>query len=141
MGTRSTITFIEKWGEEVTPITTVYQQYDGYLDGVGYTLAKWLSGKVIVNGIPEYRKEYANGCSDLAAQFISVIKDETPGDIYIYPVDCDKSWIDYNYDVIVDDTKTERPIYIRVGNWGEEPFFIGTPKELLEYIKEHKEGE
>ena len=60
MGTRSTITFIEKWNEEVTPITTVYQQYDGYLDGVGYTLAKWLSGKVIINGIPEYRKEYAN---------------------------------------------------------------------------------
>ena len=138
MGTRSTITFIEKWGEEVTPITTVYQQYDGYLNGVGYTLAKWLSGKVIVNGISEYRKEYANGCGDLAAQFISVIKDEIPGDIYIYPVECDKSGIDYNYYVVVD--MDEKSINIYIYKWNiEEPIFIGTPDEVLEFIS--KEGE
>lgn len=138
MGTRSTITFMEKWGEEVTPITTVYQQYDGYLDGVGYTLAKWLSGKVIVNGIPEYRKEYANGCGDLAAQFIGIIKDESPGDIYIYPVECDKSYIDYNYYVVVDMDKKSISIYICEWNI-EDPIFIGTPDEVLEFIS--KEGE
>ena len=115
MGTRSTITFIEKRDEEVTPITTIYQQYDGYLSGVGYILAKWLSGKVIINGISEYRKEYANGCGDLAAQFISVIKDETPGDIYIYPVECDKSGIDYNYYVVVDMDKKSMPTGKRLG--------------------------
>ena len=138
MGTRSTIKKKKKCGEEVTPITTVYQQYDGYLDGVGYTLAKWLSGKVIVNGIPEYRKEYANGCGDLAAQFISVIKDEIPGDIYIYPVECDKSNIDYNYYVVVDMDNKSINIYIYEWNT-EEPLFIGTPDEMLEFIS--KEGE
>jgi len=68
----------------------------------------------------------------------SVIKDETPGDIYIYPVECDKSGIDYNYYVVVDMDNKSINIYIYEWNT-EEPLFIGTPNEVLDFIS--KEGE
>ncbi len=50
MGTRSTITFYEKRGTELIPYVNIYQQYDGYLEGVGEDLCKWLKNKIIVNG-------------------------------------------------------------------------------------------
>lgn len=140
MGTRSTITFIERVNAGDSIAAQIYQQYDGYLEGVGKSLAEWLIPKIMVNGIPDYEHDYANGIGDLAAQFVHDFKDNI-GYLYLYSPDWDaEAWCDYNYKVIQTIGKDETGnaddvLTIEVSNWGEEPFFVGKPSELLEYIK------
>ena len=146
MGTRSIVTFIEKFDKTEIPLVSVYQQYDGYLSGVGRELCDFLSKKKIINGIgfDQHTPEYANGCGCLAAQFIHDFKTEVGG-LYIYPywsqAERKEAFIDYYYDVIVTDAYLGSPeeknktITIRVSSFGGEPFFEGTIKELLDYIK------
>lgn len=140
MGTRSTITFIERVNAGDSIAAQIYQQYDGYLEGVGKSLAEWLIPKIMVNGIPDYEHDYANGIGDLAAQFVHDFKDSI-GYLYLYSPDWDaEAWCDYNYKVIQTIGKDETGnaddvLTIEVSNWGEEPFFVGKPSELLEYIK------
>lgn len=141
MGTRSTITFIERVNAGDSIVAQVYQQYDGYLEGVGKSLAEWLMSKIMVNGIPDYEHDYANGIGDLAAQFVRDFKKEI-GYLYLYSPDWDaEEWCDYNYKVIqtVSDGDTgnaDDVLTIVVTNWNnEDPLFVGKPSELLEYIK------
>lgn len=139
MGTRSTISFIEKNdnGNE-SKVAYVYQQFDGYLEGVGRSLCKWLLHKIMVNGIPDYKYDYANGITDLAAQYVHDFKDGV-GSLYLYSPNWDtKNWCDYNYKVIHqfnNNGNADDVLTIEVSNWEEEPFFVGKPSELLEYIK------
>ena len=150
MGTRSTITFtnrVSKGAER--PYVKIYQQYDGYLEGVGLELCSWILNKKIVNGYSVAHKngEYVNGLGCMAAQFIHDFKNGI-GNLYIYPCSSgiDKN-CDYNYEVIYNytDYPDERPandlITIRVNNWNEPPFFEGSPAEFLKYIKEYKEDD
>ena len=139
MGTRSTITFIERVNAGDSIVAQVYQQYDGYLEGVGKTLAEWLMPKIMVNGIPDYEHDYANGIGDLAAQFVHDFKNRI-GYLYLYSPNWDaEEWCDYNYKVIQTVNHTgnaDDVLTIVVTNWNnEEPFFVGKPSELLEYIK------
>lgn len=135
MGTRSIIKFVEKWQDAENELVTIYQQYDGYINGVGYKLAEWLKEKTIVNGFGS--KDVTNCCNGagcLAAQFIKDFKDGI-GYLYIYPSDCEPQ--DYNYRVLIDETKTGKAddlITIVVTNWDEtEPIFVGSPSELLKF--------
>lgn len=48
MGTRSTITFYEKRDDKHIPYVSIYQCFDGYLEGVGKDLCMWLKNKIIV---------------------------------------------------------------------------------------------
>ena len=140
MGTRSTITFIEKHGKEYTPIVKVYQQYDGYIEGVGHDLCKWLLTKKMINGIGinQHSPDFVNGIGCLAAQYISHFKTNV-GDLYICPLDAENQ--DYNYYVIVDCDKELNPkgtfiddvVNIYVFNWDDPVFFKGSPSELLKY--------
>lgn len=138
MGTRSTISFIVKENGNESKVAYIYQQYDGYLEGVGKSLAGWLMSKIMVNGIPDYEHDYANGMQDLAAQYVHDFKDGI-GNLYLYP----SNWIveeacDYNYKVIHEfnnNGKANEVLTIEVTNWGnKKPFFVGKPIELLEYI-------
>lgn len=130
MGTRSTIKFVEKYNNEERPLVNIYQQCDGYIDGVGYELARWLLGKTIINGFNTNKYtmlDYANGPCCLAAQFIKHFKTDIGG-LYIVPMD---NCQDYNYKVVIDNKDR---ITISVTHWDEtEPFFIGTPESLLVY--------
>lgn len=143
MGTRSTITFCEKIDDKIIPYVNIYQQYDGYLEGVGKELCEWLEDKIIVNGFsPGDRRDIANGVGCLVAQFISDKKNGV-GDFYVYPIGEGNGYCDYNYTVIIDETYSERKLKdittIEVGNWGNKPFFKGTIQELLDYIENQKE--
>ena len=150
MGTRSTITFIGKVGDKEIPYVRIYQQYDGYLSGVGLDLIRWLQKKNIVNGISDYTSDIANGLGCLAAQYIRDYKYGV-GDLYIDPIDSDLKFIDYNYDVVFDISASIDPkgnkqpatdfITFRVNNWGKDPFFVGSPEELEKYIREEMEEE
>lgn len=121
MGTRSTIKFYEEGSK--TPILSVYQQYDGYIDGVGHDLAKWLKNKKIVNGFTMGQTKengYANGMGCLAAQFVADHKTEIGG-FYITNSEDEQ---EYNYKV----THKKGDFVIEVN--GNQ--FKGSPDELLE---------
>ena len=149
MGTRSTITFKNKCGNKETTYVTIYQQYDGYIDGVGHDLARWLLKKKIVNGFryaDDDMSDTANGLGCLAAQFIHDFKVEIGG-LYITTND-DRE--DYNYFVLLDNSKLLETydhvvvkandcITITVTNFDEEkPIFVGTPSELLKFKEEEE---
>ena len=139
MGTRSTITFTEKFRDQETPLVSIYQQYDGYIKGVGHDLARWLLKKKLINGIGFEDKNdgsVANGVGCLAAQFIRDNKLEVGGLYITSPYETE----DYNYNVIINDALTgslDDITTIRVTQFDEEePIFIGTPNELLNFNEE-----
>lgn len=103
MGTRSTIHF----QEDLEPVVSIYQQFDGYPASVGLELADFLKEITMVNGIPagSSDKRYANGIGCLAAQFIADHKDG-PGGFYItHPDDSQE----YNY-VVNYTTRDDTPM-------------------------------
>ena len=150
MGTRSTITFYSRMSGTNFFLVNIYQQYDGYLEGVGKELCEWLKPKIITNGFSKANWNIANGAGCLAAKYISEFKPATGG-LYIYPEDVAHEDCDYNYFVIIDEDWTtsysaseknaEDIITIEVDSWGEEPFFKGSIQELLDYIDKQKEEE
>jgi len=122
MGTRSTIKFYSN--SEKEPVLCVYQQYDGYIDGVGHDLANFLKNKKIINGFSNQTIEdgFANGMGCLAAQFVAEKKTKIGG---FYMTTKDDSQ-DYDYIVNLIDGNIE----ISVDD------FKGTPQELLLYSEE-----
>lgn len=142
MGTRSKTSFIEKRGENLTHLVSVYQQYDGYIEGVGYNIAKYILSKKICNGIPLGRNKdnLANGFDCLVAQFIRDFKTEV-GNLYITTQDNEQ---EYNYDVIFDndlyfsgdignDNDSNDYFNIIVRDWDGEKIFEGSPRQLLNF--------
>ena len=143
MGTRSKISFIEKRGEELTHLVSVYQQYDGYIDGVGHEIAEYILSKKMCNGIPIGNTyNLANGFDCLIAQFIRDFKKDVGG-LYITTED---NIQEYNYDIIFDndlyfgdinvDYEINNYITVKVTDWNKQIIFEGTLKELLEFEEE-----
>ena len=131
MGTRATI-HIAKREEGVSfseipekKIVSIYNQYDGYPEGLGVTIADYLNGKRLVNGLGGSRDTVFNGLGCLAAQLIAEIKDG-PGNVYIEDKDRPHGWLDYKYYVWGDDNKD---IWISIFD-GDECIFVGKPKQL-----------
>jgi hypothetical protein len=125
MGTRSTIKFYA--GD--SNICSIYNQFDGYIEGFGYGLAKWLKTKTMINGINDNihnLKEHANGMGCLAAQFVATFKDELGG-LYMTSQDNQQ---EFNYEVRYIDGQFQ----IKVGD-----IFTGTPQELLDFKEEEIE--
>ena len=131
MGTRSTVKFYSEHQEDVV-LLSVYQQYDGYISGVGHKLANFLKGKKAIGGFSKNRGEtmkngFANGMGCLAAQYVAANKTEIGG-FYITTPDDEQ---EYNYKVkLVDDE-----FVIEVDE------FKGTPDELLNYSENEEEEE
>ena len=139
MSTRSTIRFRN---DGDSTVCCVYKHFDGYIEGLGHSLAEWLKGMTLINGISNKEQEghdYANGIGCLAAKWIADNKTET-GDIYM----CDSDeYEEYNYDVIlkrqnmrvlsVYGTKADDCISIAVKDYKGDLIFSGSPSELLEF--------
>lgn len=104
MGTRSTIAFKEKYYSDTTGkwkirnICKIYNQYDGYLSGVGRTIVDFLKSGKITNGISHIDKKIKlfNGIGCLAAQYISENKDG-PGNLYMTSLSDSQ---EYDYGII-----------------------------------------
>jgi len=129
MGTRS-LTHI-KDGDIV--LTTIYQQYDGYLAGVGRDIAKICEGMKIVNGIPggSNAVKLANGAGCFAAQLISKLKQDVGG-VYIYPANSKDCGEEYTYTIsIVVGAPIEIECHRGYLDENMELIFKGTPEELL----------
>lgn len=121
MGTRSTTKFYSEWDQQ-EPVACIYQQWDGYFEGVGVTLAEFLKGFTVTNGIKGGRKfnNTANGMGCLAAQYIANQKTEL-GSFYMTHPDDEQ---EYNYEVRLIDGKLQ----IKVEG------FEGTPEEFLNLV-------
>lgn len=141
MGTRSKTSFIEKRGEDLTTLVSVYQQYDGYIEGVGHHLASYILDKEICNGIRLGRdtSKLANGFGCLIAQIIRDFKEDVGG---LYIIEEDEIQ-EYNYDIIFNsdlyysdlnvEYETDKYFEVKVTDWNEQVIFEGTLKELLEF--------
>lgn len=127
MGTRSTTHFICNHTDRV--VCSVYEQFDGYIEGTGHDLANFLKDKKIINGISgsdRLDSNTASGISCLAAQWVKHRKDRVGG-VYMTTLDARQS---YNYFVSFDGSN----IIIEVDK------FKGTPQELLEYSESEEEA-
>lgn len=92
MGTHSLIIMREQREDGTFVIYAVlYQQYDGYPDGVGKDLLNFLNVMNIVNGFGRHDvgHKVANGSGDLFAQIIGLFKKEVGGAYLHAPTDED----------------------------------------------------
>jgi len=134
MGTRSLTKVIETYtddkGKEIkTPIICMYKQYDGYLEGYGQELAKFLCPFTIVNGIGlNEDRQIANGLGCLSAQLVSHFKTQVGG-IYLYPPDTEDCGEEYTYII-----EQKDQISIKILDYNNKKIFKGTPEELLTHI-------
>lgn len=108
--------------------TQIYKHYDGHPERLGVTLASYLKGYDILNGIPsDYQGPIANGIGCLAAQLVSYLKEE-PGNVYLQPPR-NINVEDYVYYVWV---KEDSRIMISIFNYEEECIYVGDCESLIE---------
>lgn len=119
MSTNAKVSFYED-GEH---LVSVYHHWDGYLEGVGLDLAKFLKKINLVDVIQDKTKLYkvANGFTCLVAQYISKFKTGV-GNVYIISEN-DSQY--YNYDVHCYGNE----ITIK---WED---FEGSPQEFIDMVK------
>ena len=108
-------------------MVSIYHHYDGYPEGLGVTLASYLDGYRITNGLGRDNEYIFNGLGCLAASLIAELKDG-PGNIYIEDPNVPHTWIDYDYYVWGNDNKG---IWISIFDGGE-CIFVGKPEMLLD---------
>ena len=107
-------------------IVDIYHHWDGYPEGLGVTLADYLNGKKVTNGLGRDNYNLFNGMGCLAASLVAELKDG-PGDVYIEPRES-HGWIDYQYYIWGD---TYKDIWISIFDGGE-CIFVGKPEMLLD---------
>jgi len=114
--------------------TQIYKHYDGNPEALGVTLANYLNGYDIRNGIPnEHQGPIANGIGCLTAQLVSYIKDG-PGDVYLLqPGNPDME--DYVYYIWIKENEEIMISIFAVNdilNHEEECIFVGNSESLTE---------
>lgn len=142
MGTRSVI----KFQEDGETICAIYQQFDGYIEGVGATLHDFLKDFTIVNGLSAGQPErVANGMGCLAAQFIAEHKGGSGGFYMTHPEDSQQYNYCVNYDWEGEGWKMEPgPLQITVTSGYSEdpdPLFQGSVEEFGEFIDTYGDEE
>lgn len=146
MGTRH-LTRIYDYDD--TLLLTMYGQYDGYPDGYGNELAKFLSEFTLVNGIGDQKFKIANGPGCLAAQIVSHFKGDGVGSFYIYPPDSSPQEFEYRVHCIGSYLGSPKKIELRVTSVHNPKFsWVGDPKNFdgkkiqsKIYEVEHEEDE
>jgi hypothetical protein len=115
MGTRS-LTFVY---EENKPVVNMYRQFDGYPSGHGQELANFLLSGELVNGYSDENAKVFNGMGCLAAQMIVNFK-KSVGGFYIYPIESNNCWQEYEYHIYEDTVVVKNPDEVIFnGNWKE----------------------
>jgi len=143
MSTRALI----KVFEGNTKICTIYKQSDGYPEGLGAELHRYLSEFTVGNGITGNEKEpYANGMGCLTAQIIARLKVES-GEIYI--IVGNDATVDYVYEIGKGAVRTTYGPFNKIGyglimkvldgNGNDAPvLFNGAVGEFGEYLENRK---
>lgn len=97
MGTRS-VTRIHDGDKNSPVLVAIYQQFDGYFEGVGQDLVDFTKGITLVNGLGAGQPaRVANGMGCFAAQLITHLKSRSgAGGVYITSPEDEQ---EYNYDI------------------------------------------
>jgi len=151
MGTRATI-HIAKREEGVSfseipekKLVSIYHHYDGYPEYLGVTIADYLDGKKIVNGLGDREAPVFNGLGCLAAQLVCHLKlvnagcDQNgklnipAGNVYIDNPDCPHGGLNYEYVVWGDDGKD---VWISIFDYDRNCIFVGKPSKLQNKYEE-----
>ena len=118
MGTRSLTTFKEDHTDE--EIVVLYRQMDGYPEGHGIDLFRFLNNMNMVNGMsPEEKRKPSNGMSCLAAQMVSYFKEE-PGGFYLYRADTRDVGEEYVYTIYVENAHKNIMIKVEKTSYDED---------------------
>ena len=125
MGTRSTVKFYE----EGKMMLGVYQQYDGYIEGVGAQIAELLEKYTIVNGVGG--EGTANGFGELALFYITNYKTDN-GNLYATTEDDIQ---EYNY--VLTGRWADSSIKVSVTDCEGHSLFSGDSSEFVEWVKEY----
>lgn len=130
MGTRA-LTFV--YDEDGEAIINMYSQYDGYPEGHGSDIARFLDGKRLVNGLIGDTSTVFNGMSCLAASLVAYFKDSAGG-FYLYPVTKKDLWQDFEYHIYKDKIviKGFNSQQVFSGNWEEFAYFCNATVEETE---------
>lgn len=146
MGTRSITEVRYRWEkmEEWKTNAIIYRHWDGYLDGHGQWLFRFLDGMSVVNGLTGNEPEkHANGPGRLAGQIVAaLVKDGHEPDLMGELSDCGQ---EYHYRVSVRYSSSGGDIELEVfdgpvtafGHGGEQctnPIFKGTVAEFGHYL-------
>ena len=107
-------------------LVSIYHHYDGYPEYLGVTIANYLDGKKVVNGLGDRSKPVFNGLGCLAASLIAELKDE-PGYVYIDDPNSPHGGLDYEYVVWSDAGKG---IWISIFDYCGNCLFVGKPNKL-----------
>ena len=115
MGTHSTIHIYTKNGRN---LINIYNQYDGYYQGVGKEIYEWWSNK----------DNYGNGFDDTAFLFIAKWKGDRPYNRYLTT---ERDEQEYNY-YIYEDEEVGVRFSIRKEKWFDKEMEFGS-KWMLNY--------
>lgn len=149
MGTRSLThviqTYMDGGKEKKNPIMTMYRQYDGYPNGMGLELAKFLNSGEMVNGIGVGQTNVFNGAGCLAAQLVAHFK-QGPGGFYLYKPMIKNCGEEYVYEVYTGwHTKEIKLRVLEIGYMVKDRYvhkrrklFSGTPTEFMTWLGEYK---
>ena len=130
MGTRSLTVFNDEWNNE--EIVVLYRQFDGYPEGHGTDLLKFVHDMNIVNGItPKEKRKIANGMGCLAAQAIVHFK-EVPGDFYLHSAGTRDIGEEFIYTLYYDSKELKVKVQDTYDNGHD--LFDGNTKEYYEWI-------
>jgi len=141
MGTRS-LTFVYDGDLKESAIINLYRQYDGYPQGHGAELARFLDRGRLINGLTGQDQNLFNGMGCLAAQLVAHFKDGA-GQFYLHPVSALECGQDYEYHVY----SVAGQLRVQVRDRGYNMFgltmsetnnslFDGTVAELVEFCGE-----
>ena len=125
MGTRC-LTFVYD-GDKA--ILNLYRQFDGYPEGHGLELAKFLAGKQLVNGMSGDTSMVFNGMGCLAAGLVAHFK-QSAGGFYIHAVTDTDCWQDYEYHVYTD--------RVVVKGYNSKVIFNGTWEDLYGFCQQEE---
>ena len=138
MGTRATIKIARReegvsFSEKPEKfMVSIYHHFDGYPEYLGVTLANYLEGKKIVNGLGSDRDTVFNGLGCMAASIVAELKEEA-GNVYIEDTFGEPSgWIDYEYYIWGD---VGKDIWISIFSY-DKCIFVGKPNKLQTKYKE-----
>lgn len=126
MGTRS-LTFV--MNEDFQPCATIYRQFDGYPEGMGWDLYNFLANRNKVKGFsyPTSWKQTSNGVEDMAAQLVMYLKMQKHsrvGNVYLYaPPRLYKENYEGRISYMIDLCKFAKDC------WGEYAYFIYFPEK------------
>ena len=132
MGTRSTVKFYQ----DKKCVLSVYQQYDGYLEGVGQQVADLLQKYTLVNGLPlGDNRAIANGLGELALFYVM---DNKEGNGNIYATTEDDSQL-FNYEIHAEWVGSgfdgKQQVVGVVVKEGDDIIFNGSPEKFFNFIK------